>query len=167
MLKVIETLVDFESPWIYISFVTMLLCFIIWKIVMRQVAKKDNGSTVLVLMIVYGAAFIIEKALFIQTARRQPCFDFGFYGSVVIPTVSFYLFLVLTVFFAIRSLRFGFLSPMSLLQFVPGMYSITIVQFMYAMALSSPTGMLLAFISFILAGWKGVSIPSGVKEKTE
>ena len=165
MYKVIETLINITSPWLYLLVSLMAFSMILWKVIMWQVRKRSDRVSQIFMFVIYMAVFLGEKGMFILVARKQPCFDFGFYGSVVVPTVGFYLFLALTIIFAIRALRCSFLTPMSLLQFVPGMYFITIVQFMYAMALSSPTGMFMAFLAFIMAGWAGLSIPLEIERK--
>ena len=126
---------------------------------MREMGSGLGKTGRTVLFSLYFLVFILDKILFVAAVRTQPSFDFGLYGSVIVPTILFYFFIILTVGVGIRARSFGFLTPMSLLQFAPGMYGIALIQFMYAMGFSSPAGMILAFVSLIIAGWKAVAIP--------
>ena len=159
MWKVIEVLYASDSYWAVASLCWMVLQLVMWKLAMREMRVGADKLVRGLLMFVYFLFFVIDKVLFVVAVRTQPSFDFGVYGSIIVPTILFYVFLFLTLVIGLRALTFGFCTPMSLLQFAPGMYGIALVQFMYAMGFSSPVGMFLGFVCFVTAGWKAISVP--------
>lgn len=167
-MKIFEVLCDFDSSWLKASFIMIFVCLISWKLMMNEFQRATDALGRGLLIAIYLILVGVDKCMFYQTVKTQPKFDFGFYGSVLIPTVLFYVSLIAIALFFLRSLKYGFLSSMSLLQFIPGGYAIAVAEFAWAMAHGCPVGMFLGFISFVTVAWKGLAIPTDApKEKTE
>ena len=169
MMKMIEFLCNFDSGWLIASGIAIIGLLIAWKLIMNEFKSSTDKLGRGILLIVYLFLWICDKVLFYEALKRQPQFYFGFYGSVLIPTILFYLSLVAIIVFFLRSLTYGFFTSMSLLKFIPGGYAISAAQFAYAMAHGCPSCMFLAFVSFATVAWKGLAIPMNdeQKQKTE
>lgn len=154
--SILDLMFDFSVPWFWITFVITIFLFLLWIFLIhefRSINSDDITSPVLALTI-YLVTLALYAAVYIQSLKKEPAFDFGFYISVFIGTVLFYLSILFTIIFLIRSMikikstnQFLKNLMISLFFFVAWISS-------YSLAYSSPSGILLSIFQLIVCMWQ-------------
>jgi hypothetical protein len=126
-------------------------------------AKKDVvGPTLRIL----GSFpfWILSWFCFIMVLRTAERRDFGFYWSVMIPSVGFYLVFGLMIFGAINSVRKSFASPnfrplSGLRAFLPYRICNSFMMVSFALAYSCLAGIVVGAGDFALTGYERWAFP--------
>ena len=158
-INLISSMMDFSSPWLYFSSVLTVISFITSLIFSRVHRTTYDAESMIVIQILFFIPLIVSFCIFIVAVRKNPIFDFGFDWSILIPTIYFYI-LVLVL---LRKIYLVF--KFTIFQ-IKGSYAaraivviLSQIKVSIALAYSSPTGILIAladtiFAFLIFACWK-------------
>ncbi|OHT15541.1 hypothetical protein TRFO_02874 [Tritrichomonas foetus] len=157
-MEILDLLFDYSSTWFWIVPTMMAFSFLVWFFLAREIRINSDMLSKILVLIIDIIVELLQVIVFIQAISKQPYFDFGFYWSILIPTVTFYISLVFFIIYTIKSLLNNPLTMRSLSIFVPCLYFETICLCSYSLAHSSPSGVVLSLVHFLISGFKALCV---------
>lgn len=156
----LDLMFDFTEPWLWITLIILVLMFLLWLLLeheFRSIKSDDITSPVLVL-IIYIIMLFLYAAVYIQSLKKEPAFDFGFYLSIITGTLLFYISSLLFIIFLIRSMIKIKSTNQFFKNFILSNFLFATSLLSYSLAYSSPSGVFLSIFQFIFCMWETKSI---------
>lgn len=151
-LALYEALFDFSTPLFYISLVIIMLNFPIWGILIHEMKCHENNPSSILIFAAYLILLVLQIAVYIQSLNQFPIFDCGFYFSILIPTILFYMSLLFFFFCLVKLFYHASFDINFLSDFMKSAFILSIFLLSIAMAYTSPSGILLCILFLISNG---------------
>lgn len=145
----LEEEIDFNSPWIWISFGMLFVNVFIWLFILLQVRNYSDLLGRVLLFIILVISTFVEKALYIQALRIQPKSYLKYEYGVFLPTIMFYCALLLYLIFAIIGFCKSFMKVEFLRSFSISLLISPFMELSFALAYGSAAGYFLSAMCLI------------------
>ena len=155
---------DIFSPYSLLWFFFGYLELSIWMQVIKSVRKtKAKQQFRLIFFAIFIFLAIIEFFAFNQILRNCERYDFGFWLSIFLPTICFYVLFGRLIYGVYRSLRHKFLRNKSLRTFKKYHFCVPLIEMTFAFAYSSIIGIVASIINLTATYFVDMSIPKRKK----
>jgi hypothetical protein len=157
--EVFTAVFDLTSAWFYVSLAVSIISAVVWVFAIREIEHGPDLLGKIILVAIYAIVFMLDKTVFLHVIRVQPCLDFGLYGTIIVPTILFYVLLLILLIFVVRTIRAPSLNVSALRRAVPGLFCLAGMQIAWAFGSASPTGVLLAVFNFVMTRIESEFVP--------
>lgn len=170
--SVMDLVFDFSVPWFWITLVIAIFLFLIYLFLVHEFnsIKYDDITSPVLVLTIYLITSALYAAVYIQSVRKEPAYDFGFYLSIMIATFLFYISGILFLIFLIRSIVKINHTDIFFYNFILSLYFYELFLLSYSLAYSSPSGVFLSIIQLVFCMWQTKLVPNNYKSnkpKTE
>lgn len=154
--SMLDLMFDFSVPWFWITFILIIFIFLLWLFLVHEFRwnNSDDITSPILVLIIYLIMLALYAAVYIQSIKKEPAFDFGFYLSILTATILFYLSIILFIIFLIRSMMKIKITDQFFNNFIPSIYLFSTWLLSYSLAYSSPSGIFLSILQFTACMWQ-------------